>query len=118
MARGGIRVSVNLDAMNRRFSKGNRMVVQDMLGEQVAADMYQFVPMRRGGGDLRKGRYHRPSKAVVYRTPYAQAQFRGTNGRAVFRKYTTPGTGKRWDLKAKSRYGRKWRMMVAQAYTK
>lgn len=114
----GVTITVNLDGIQRRFSKQRGIVVQDMLGEQVASDMRQFVPMRRGGGNLRLGRYYKGSKSVIYRTPYAMAQFRGTNGRQVYRKYTTPGTGKRWDLKAKSRYGKQWRSLVAKGYTK
>ncbi|MBL5010076.1 minor capsid protein [Enterococcus lactis] len=41
---------------------------------------------------------------ILYETKYARRQFY-LNGK----KYTTPGTGPRWDLKAKSLYMPSWK---------
>lgn len=45
---------------------------------------------------------------------YARAQHRGTNGRVVFRNYTTPGTGSDWTGKAMAERADAWRLMFAQ----
>ena len=80
--------------------------VIDLLLENVNA-MNQFVPKKESS--LRTtGHVSADGNQVVWNTPYAKAQFYGTNGRATFRKYSTPGTGKRWDLKAKPIFMNDW----------
>lgn len=97
----GVKAKTSAQAFDRgRYALGNQMI----------ADMNQFVPMQSGGGILRQSAHlSGDNKEVIYDTPYAKAQYYGTNGKAVFRKYSTPGTGKRWDLKAKSLYLPAWK---------
>nr|DAO41939.1 MAG TPA: Minor capsid protein [Caudoviricetes sp.] len=103
-----ITIKSDLSAIKNRYSKANLKRVQDAFGEQVTNDMFPFVPMGQTK-NLSKGRYNRSTGTVDYNVPYARRQFRG----GVGWHYTTPGTGPRWDLKAKSRYGKSWRTFVA-----
>ena len=51
------------------------------------------------------------SDGIRYPGDYARAQFYGSSynktKRWTFKKYTTPGTGKRWDKKASSKYSKR-----------
>lgn len=97
----GIRAKVSPQAIKRgRYALGN----------QAMADMNSYVPKNSGGGILR-GSAHLNSEAskIIYDTPYAKPQFYGTNGKSIFKKYSTPGTGKRWDLKANSIHSADWK---------
>lgn len=96
-------------------SKAHSKGIQDRLGEQVQNDMFPFVPKAQTK-NLSKGRYNRNTEAVVYRTPYARAQFYGFVNGVRVRKYTTPGTSRRWDLRAKARYAKQWKQQVIKAY--
>lgn len=90
----GVKAKVNADAMKRgRFALGN----------QAMADMNQFVPRKN---NILRQSVHLSSNGekIIYDTKYAKRQFH-LNGK----KYTTPGTGPRWDLKAKSLYLSSWK---------
>lgn len=90
----GVKAKVSPEAMRRgRYALGN----------QAMADMNQFVPRR--DNHLRQS-VHLSSNGekIIYGTKYAKRQFY-LNGK----KYTTPGTGPRWDLKAKSLYLDSWK---------
>ncbi|MGG5333830.1 minor capsid protein [Enterococcus sp. AZ163] len=97
----GVRSKLSDAAMDRgRYAMGNQMI----------SDMHPYVPKRSGGGALRASVHlSGDSKSITYQMPYARAQFYGTNGKVVFRKYSTPGTGKRWDLKAKALHLPSWK---------
>ena len=85
----GVRTKVSSDAMRRgRYALGN----------QAMADMNQFVPRKN---NILRQSVHLSSNGekIIYDTKYAKRQFY-LNGK----KYTTPGTGPRWDLKAKGAY--------------
>lgn len=136
MTKTQIIADIDLSGLNRRFSAARLRQARDGLGEQVLADMIPFIPKRHG--TLRaKTDYNRARGSIESRTPYAQAQFRGkfkrnkkmTPKQRAFwfankdellknRGYYTPGTSPRWDLKAKSRYGRQWRQQTADFLTK
>lgn len=107
-----ITVKSDLSGIERRFSKSGMKRVQDAFGEQVANDMFPFVPKAQTK-NLSKGRYNPGTRSVDYNVPYARRQFRGGNGWH----YTTPGTGPRWDLKAKARHGKSWQKFVAGKLT-
>ena len=103
-------VKIDLDGVRKKVSQRALDKGRYALGNQMLADMNPFVPKRSGGGILRQtGHLTSDNKQVVYETPYAKAQFYGTNGKVIFRKYSTPGTGKRWDLKAKGMYLPSWK---------
>lgn len=97
----GVRIKVSPEAFRRgRYALGN----------QALADMDQFVPKMPGSGILRQsGHLSADASEILYQTPYAHYQFT-LNGR----NYSTPGTGPRWDLKAKSMFISSW----VRAFTK
>lgn len=90
---GGIRKKISPEAMKRgRYELAN----------QAMGDMHRFVPKKNN--ILRQsGHIKSDGSAILYETKYAKRQFY-LNGK----KYTTPGTGPRWDLKAKSLYMPSW----------
>lgn len=91
---GGVRAKVSPQAMKRgRYALAN----------QAMADMNPFVPKKNN--TLRQSVHVKiDGSAILYETKYARRQFY-LNGK----KYTTPGTGSRWDLKAKSLYMPSWK---------
>lgn len=77
------------------------------LTNQAHMDMDKYVPKRQG--HLRQDSFAQKNR-ITYVAPYAKAQFRGVVGRGYpVRNYTTPGTTKRWDLKAKGLHIDDWR---------
>ena len=107
-----IRIKSDLNGIKNKYSKANLKRVQDAFGEQVANDMFPYVPQGQTK-NLSKGRYNPSTNSVDYNVPYARRQFRG----GVGWHYTTPGTGPRWDLKAKAKHGRAWKKFVATYLT-
>lgn len=90
----GVRAKVSPEAMRRG---------KYALGNQAMADMNQFVPRR--DNHLRQSVYlSNNGEKIIYNKKYAKRQFY-LNGK----KYTTPGTGPRWDLKAKGAYMQSWK---------
>lgn len=66
---------------------------------QALASMEQFVPKREN--HLRESG-HVTGHSIVYKAPYAKAQFYGfAGGKYRVHHYTTPGTSRRWDLRLK-----------------
>ncbi|WP_342512255.1 minor capsid protein [Sporosarcina sp. FSL K6-1522] len=104
-----VRVTINLTGVKKKLSQEAVNRGRYALANQAMPDMNQFVPMQSGGGILRlSAAIDADGKSIMYNTPYARAQFYGTNGKAVFSNYTTPGTGSRWDLKAKGVFMSDW----------
>lgn len=105
----GISIKVDLERINKKFGPNAKKVAEYAIANQAMLDMERFVPLR--GGDLR-GSSHVSGNQIIYNTVYARAQFYGSSYNKhrsfKFSKYTTPGTGPRWDLKAKGMYGDKW----------
>lgn len=105
----GISITVDLGRINKKFGPNAKKVAEYAIANQAMLDMERFVPLR--DGDLR-GSDHVSGNQIVYNTVYARAQFYGSSYNKhrsfKFSKYTTPGTGPRWDLKAKGMYGDKW----------
>lgn len=101
------RINVDLDGFMDQTSLNNVKRGQYALVNQAMSDMEQFVP--KDQGHLRDS-VHATSDGgqITYAMPYAKAQFYGIiNGHPVHN-YTTPGTTKRWDLKAKSMFMDSW----------
>ncbi|MFO1546824.1 minor capsid protein, partial [Lactiplantibacillus plantarum] len=100
-------VNADLDGFMTRTSLDNVKRGQYALVNQAMSDMEQFVP--KDQNNLRDS-VHATSDGskITYAMPYAKAQFYGIiNGHTVHT-YSTPGTGKRWDLKAKSMFMSSW----------
>lgn len=101
------KVDIDLDGFMDQTSLTNVKRGQYALANQAMSDMEQFVP--KDQGHLRDS-VHATSDGgqITYAMPYAKAQFYGIiNGHPVHN-YTTPGTTKRWDLKAKSMFMDSW----------
>lgn len=94
-----INIRVDLKGFERKLSQQAFGRGRSVVADQVLSDSNRYVPadsytMRTTGYVNADG------SAVHWHTPYAKAQFYGTNGMVVFRNYTTPGTGKLWHSKA------------------
>lgn len=101
------RINVDLDGFMEQTSLNNVKCGQYALVNQAMSDMEQFVP--KDQGHLRDSVHATADGSqITYAMPYAKAQFYGIiNGHPVHN-YTTPGTTKRWDLKAKSMFMDSW----------
>lgn len=95
----GVRVSVNwtgAKSLPGRLDKG-----LNKAANQALASMEQFVPLIPDDGKLRDSG-HVSGHSIIYKTPYAKAQFYGLiGGKYRVHHYTTPGTSRRWDLRLK-----------------
>lgn len=116
MANASVKVHADLSKVYRKLSPQHLEKAKYITANQMLLDMNKLVPARsknlRASGSVTSG------GDIQYTQVYARAQFYGTNGHQVFRKYTTPGTGKRWDLKAKVLYAPKWGKVFAKAVDK
>lgn len=103
-----IRVTRQLGGLQARVSqmteRGQYAVVN-----QAHADMNNYVPML--SSDLRvQSQVTADGKSVIWNAPYARRHFYNQ-----MVNYTTPGTGPRWDLKAKSIHLDSWRRVAEAA---
>ena len=103
-----VKITVELSGAKNKLSQQSIQRGQYALANQALADMNQFVPMK--DNILRMtGSIAIDGSSVLWSTPYAKAQFYGIVGRGYrVYNYTTPGTGRRWDLRAKARYMADW----------
>ena len=103
-----VSVKINLDGARRKLSAQSLDRGRYALANQAMADMNQFVPMDEG--NLRQASaIGADGKSITYNMPYAANLF------YMYKfNYTTPGTGPRWDLKAKSVFMSDW----IEAFTK
>lgn len=105
-------VLVDFSGAERKFTEASVKKGELAMANQAMMDMEQYVPLR--DGHLRSGAHASPGK-VTYPGPYGRAHFYGTNGIVVFRKYTTPGTGKRWDKRVPKGTVREWGVVAIKA---
>lgn len=101
-----VRVTVDLGGVEKKVSPQAMKRGKLAAGSEALLIMDSSVPLRAGGGALRASGRVEPNGDASYNTVYARAQFYGTNGIVVFRKYTTAGTGKRWDKTLKANINR------------
>ena len=102
-----LHVKVDKGDLSSKLSEGNIDRGLYALTNQAHADMNNYVPKRQG--HLRQDSFADKNR-ITYKVPYARPQFRGFVGKGYpIRHYTTPGTGKRWDLKAKGNHMTEWR---------
>lgn len=101
------RINVDLDGFMDQTSINNVKRGQYALVNQAMSDMEQFVP--KDQGHLRDSVHATADGSqITYAMPYAKAQFYGIINGHPIHNYTTPGTTKRWDLKAKSMFMDSW----------
>lgn len=106
-----LHVQIDKKGIERKLSAENIEKAFFFMTNQIHADMNLYAPKRQG--HLRSDSYTKDNR-IVYTVPYAKPQFRGLivtkSGKiARIRNYTTPGTGRRWDLRAKSKHINDWR---------
>ena len=95
-----VRVVVDLGGVERKFSPEAEKRGKLAIASQAMLIMDPHIPMR--GGALRASGRIESNGDISYNIVYARAHFYGTNGIVVFRRYRTPGTGKRWDRALKA----------------
>src|SRR5690625_1258972 len=110
-----VRVEVNLSGAQRKLSSGNVQRGRYTVANQALADMNPFVPKDEGILRLVTS-VDIDGTGINYNMPYARPQFYGRVGKGGHPvvNYTTPGTGPRWDLKAKGMFMSDW----IKAFTK
>ncbi len=97
-----VSVSIDLKGVKKKFNPESMKRGRYALANQALADMNQFVPMDEG--ILRQtATIHIDGSAIYYNTPYAKRLFY-----MRMRNYTTPGTGPRWDMKARRMFASDW----------
>ncbi len=104
-----VSVKVDLKGIEKKVSSAALAKGKLAIANQMMIDMQPFIP--RKSGDL-SGSGQATRDGVRHPGPYARAQFYGgaynKNRSYTFRRYTTPGTGKRWDLKASALHVKDW----------
>jgi len=97
-----VQVTINLSGARNKLSQSNVNRGRYALANQSLADMNQFVPMDEN--ILRMtGHVNNDGSGVIWDTPYAANLFYMPKYN-----YTTPGTGPRWDMKAKRIFMSSW----------
>lgn len=96
------RVTINLDGVNARLSQQAMNRGRYAVANQAISDMNQFVPMDEDTLRM-SATIDIDGGAINYNTPYSNNLFY-----MYKHNYTTPGTGPRWDLKAKSVFMSEW----------
>lgn len=108
-------IDVHIDISGAKNKLNNAAVIRGRaaLSDVVLQTSDAYVPADsyalRSTGHVN---HNHSETSVSWRTPYARAQYRGTNGIAVFRHYTTPGTGTRWVEKASRNHRPEWERSV------
>jgi len=97
-----VQVTINLTVARNKLSQNNVNRGRYALANQALADMNQFVPMDEN--ILRMtGHVNNDGSGAIWDTPYAANLFYMPKYN-----YTTPGTGPRWDMKAKRIFMSSW----------
>lgn len=105
----------DLKIFDRMIQNAGSPGVKIQVLNQMHQDMECYVPKR--AGFLRSQSFVNDT-GVHYTAKYARAQFYGfVNGHLV-QNYSTPGTSRRWDLRAKSVYMSDWQQVASKAYLK
>lgn len=103
-----VQVNIDLKIPQQKLSQNNIDRGRYAFANQALADMNQFVP--KDENILRQtATIDITGEAINYNTTYAARMFY-----MPMYNYTTPGTGPRWDMKAKSMFMSDW----IKAFTK
>ena len=105
----------DLSIFSRMLQSTGSPGVKIQVLNQMHQDMEQYVPKR--AGFLRSQSFVNDT-GVHYTAKYARAQFYGIVNGSRVQSYSTPGTSRRWDLRAKSTYMSDWQSAAASAYLK
>lgn len=97
-----VQVSINLSGARKKLSTQSVDQGRRAIANQAAADMSPFIPMDEGILRMAMS-INTDGSAINYHMPYAANLF------YMYKyNYTTPGTGPRWDLKAKGLFMPAW----------
>lgn len=103
-----VKIKKNLKGIKPRVSQMTQRG-QYALANQVHADSNLYAPMK--SSDLRnQSTIAIDGKSVIWNVPYARRQYYNQ-----FSKYTTPGTGPKWDQKALSIHRSQWEQIIKKA---
>lgn len=103
-----VRVKKDLKGVNGRVNQMTKLG-QYALANQVHADSNLYAPFK--SGDLRIQSYVTgDNQQVIWNVPYARRQYYNQ-----FSKYTTPGTGPKWDRKALAIHINQWTKITKKA---
>ena len=103
-----VNVKKDLKGIPKRVSQMTKLG-QYALANQVHADSNRYAPFLTG--DLRNQSAVSPDgKSIIWNVPYARRQYYNYGA-----KFTTPGTGPKWDAKAKAIHIRSWERVVKRA---
>ncbi|MEK3890247.1 minor capsid protein [Bacillus sp. FSL K6-3431] len=103
-----VKFKSDLDGVKRKASD---MVKQGQyaFANQVLADSNIYAPML--SSDLRnQSSIALDGKSIIWNAPYARRQYYNYGA-----KFTTPGTGPKWDVKAQAIHGASWQEIVKKA---
>lgn len=99
---------VDLKGAEKRLSTMTKLG-QYALVNQVHADSNQYVPLL--SGDLRnQSTVATDGQSITWNVPYARRQYYNYGA-----KFTTPGTGPKWDAKALAIHGQSWVRITKKA---
>lgn len=103
-----INVKTQLDGVKVRLNDMTKKG-QFALVNQVHADSNIYAP--KLSSDLRvQSQVSSDNKSITWNTPYARRQYHNIGA-----KFTTPGTGPKWDQKALSIHKKTWERIVKAA---
>jgi hypothetical protein len=103
-----VNVKKDLKGVTKRVSQMTKLG-QYALVNQVHADANQYAPFR--SGDLRnQSSISTDGKQIIWHVPYAKRQYYNYGA-----KFTTPGTGPKWDAKAQALHQDSWIRVVKKA---
>ena len=103
-----VNVKTDLKGVPKRVSQMTKLG-QYALAHQVHADSNLYAPFLTGA--LRnQSSVSTNGKSVIWNVPYARRQYYNYGAR-----FTTPGTGPKWDEKAKSIHLRSWERITEKA---
>lgn len=96
-----VKITSDLNGVSRKASQMIKLG-QYALANQVHADANLYAP--RKSGDLRsQSSIGIDGKSIIWNVPYARRQYYNYGA-----KFTTPGTGPKWDAKAQAIHGVDW----------
>lgn len=102
----GISVKIDLSGVKKKISQQAFDRGQYMMANKMLSDMNEnFVPMAKNSGNLRaSGQVSSDWKQLIWNAVYARRHYYAPGGW----NYSTPGTGPRWDEKAKGIFMKDW----------
>lgn len=108
-----VMAKVDIGRAEKKVSRSNMVKGQIALASQIVSDSEPYVPFR--DGDLRGNvSIAGDGSNITYGMVYARAQYYGSNGKQVFRKYSNGG-GKKWYIKAKQANLENWKKVSRDA---